>query len=134
MKKIVSMLMVFVAVMAFSGLTMATPVSAYSIKDKGSKIVTSGDNQYHYVWYLKYYTKNHVKLYFSYKLGKGVNSHKITFVTELKRISYHRLKMTYNGYVDAYKVSSSHRYWKTSKTAYQWFESQKSGMIKYYMS
>jgi hypothetical protein len=53
------MLMVFVAVMAFSGLTMATPVSAYSFNDVGSAHKTSMFDQYTYSWHLIYYNSKH---------------------------------------------------------------------------
>ena len=153
MKKIVSMLMVFVAVMAFSGLAMAEPVSAYSIKNVGSKTVTNGDVQYIHHWYLKYFSKNQVKFYFTtnyreYKYDSGyydtnnkyipsghwVNTYRITYVSEYKKVYYHHLKVTDSGYFNGKKVGTEHKYVKTSKTAYQRFKSKKTGLINYYMS
>ena len=153
MKKSVSILILFVVVMAFSGLTMASPVNAYSIKDVGSKTVTSGDVQYYHHWYLKYYSKNHVKFYFTTNYrdfrydngyydtdgnyiptGHWINSYRTTHVTEYKRVSYHHLKITDSAYFDGAKVGSVHKYVKTSKTAYQRFKSKKTSLINYFMS
>ena len=70
MKKILSVMVLLFVVIAFSGLGTAAPVSAYSIKDVGSKTVTNGNVQTYFHWYCKYFSKKHVKFYFTSQVRK----------------------------------------------------------------
>lgn len=158
MRKIISLILLFVAVLAFSGLTMATPVSAYSIKDVGSKLVTSktsvyGDLQKYHHWYVKYYSKNHVKFYFTtqireingyyiddsngetfIKTGGWYPLDKITYTCDYKRVSYHLLMVTDKAYTNGVLTWSGSKYIKTSKTAYQRFKLKKRALINNFIS
>lgn len=147
MKKIVSMLMVFVAVMAFSGLTMATPVSAYSYKDVGSKIVYDQSNydQYIYNWHLVYYNSKHCTFYitkrhkyqslpdlygniYTYKtVTEGI--YKVTFKKVNK--NHVSVKITTNVYGT---TASETIIMKTSLTPYKFFKTKKSNIIKSVMN
>ena len=68
MKKILSVMVLLFVVIAFSGLGTAAPVSAYSIKDVGSKTVTNGNVQTYFHWYCKYFRRTRLKFYFSSQL------------------------------------------------------------------
>lgn len=157
MKKILSILIAFVAVIAFSGLAMAEPVTAYSIKDIGDKTVTKGDMQTIHHWYLKYYSKDHVKFYFTTYVqifdrtdesyydnhgnyiggGHWVNLYRITYIRDYKKVSYHRLKVIDTEFYNGKEVLGSFTdsgYVKTSKTAYQRFKLKKSTLINHFLN
>ena len=145
MKKIVSMLMVFVAVMAFSGLTMATPVSAYSIKDKGgnTNIVTgtypqnqvSFYQKFTYNWHLIYYNSKHCTFCMTERIYvSDTTQYESTIIEYLKvdykRVNKNHIRYTTTNYLDGIKYSSVTHTVKTSLSPYKYFKTQKNKIIK----
>lgn len=143
--------MVFVAVMAFNGLTMATPVSAYSYKDVGSKISGNELDQYICSWHLVYYNSKHCTFYINKRhkvlyehghydmYGKYIYEPEWrtgTLVVEkvaFKRVNKNhvRVTITTNIYGD---VTSTSYTKKTSLTPYKFFKTKKNNIIKSVMS
>jgi hypothetical protein len=131
MKKIISILLIFVAITAFSGLATATPVSATKITDKGSKtIYRSGGVTDHFNWFLVYYSTTHSKFYVQQKhYLNGIYKYKFLYTTDFKKLSKTSLRLTVNAYVNGKIVYHRVGYVKTSKSAYQYFKSRKSALI-----
>ena len=115
MKKILSIILILVSVIAFSGLATADSVSAYSIKDRGSwsKEYTDIGVEYTHLtvvkwidWYLKYYDKNHCKFYLTnYKNYPPENTYGHTF--DYKRISKTKIKVTVKAYYKIYTTGTT---------------------------
>jgi len=147
MKKIVSMLMIFVAVMVFSGL-MAEPVSAYSYKDVGSQIQSTGYwTQISYSWHLVYYNSKHC----TFRIGKKdqllldyghyddytnwipnyvwdtSTAHLVN--VDFKKVNKNHVRCTTTGYVNGVMVSSSSYTKRTSLTPYKYFKTQKNNIL-----
>ena len=145
MKKILSIILIVVAIISFSGLATADDVSAYSIKDKGSWDILSasgpmlGEYEKIYDWYLIYFDKNHCRFYFTkwkytYSMG-GTNEYNEYAIqhkentyghtVDFKRISKTNIKVSVKAYYkDTLKGTSSYTS-KTTKTPYKLFKSKK---------
>lgn len=147
MKKIVGMILVFVSIMAFSGLTMATPVSAYSYKDVNAKVITNMFDQYTYSWHLIYYNSKHCTFCISKRYniltdngyydeyGNWITNNQWwtmthTYVTvDFKSVNKNHVSCTTTAYVDGRMVSSSSYTKKTSLTLYKYFKTQKNKIL-----
>ena len=134
MKKILSVLLIMVAVIAFSGLATATPVSATKTMDKGSKTVYYNDGTtVYYNWHLLYYSSTHCKLYLTIK-QIPLYPFKFIVTCDFKKISKKSIKVRSISYFNGKKGKTEILYVKTSKSTYKYFKSRKNGILNYFES
>lgn len=120
-KKIVNLGILLLVLIGFSGISFAAPPhqttrSTYSGDPMNPESVGGGGCNTHTLryWSIIRYSSSHVKLYYKetdqvWKGNKWMTSTTLTFYGDYKKVGYHKMSVTYNGYLNG-------KYYATSKT------------------